>query len=51
MGVAMLSMFRIGELAAAAGVSTDAVRYYERLKILHVQAVHEPATAYTPKKM
>lgn len=30
----MLSSLRIGELASAAGVSTDAVRYYERLKIL-----------------
>jgi DNA-binding transcriptional MerR regulator len=30
----MLSALKIGELASAAGVSTDAVRYYERLKIL-----------------
>ena len=30
----MSSALRIGELASAAGVSTDAVRYYERLKIL-----------------
>ena len=30
----MSSELRIGELASAAGVSTDAVRYYERLKIL-----------------
>src|SRR6266404_3972185 len=30
----MLSALRIGELASAAGVTTDAVRYYERLKIL-----------------
>ena len=26
--------FRIGELATRAGVSIDAVRYYERLKLL-----------------
>ena len=30
----MASALRIGELASAAGVTTDAVRYYERLKIL-----------------
>jgi DNA-binding transcriptional MerR regulator len=30
----MSSVLRIGELASAAGVTTDAVRYYERLKIL-----------------
>jgi len=30
----MSSALRIGELASAAGVTTDAVRYYERLKIL-----------------
>ena len=29
-----MSALRIGELASAAGVSTDSVRYYERLKIL-----------------
>jgi DNA-binding transcriptional MerR regulator len=30
----MSNTLRIGELASAAGVSTDAVRYYERLRIL-----------------
>ena len=30
----MASALRIGELASAANVTTDAVRYYERLKIL-----------------
>ena len=30
----MASALRIGELASAAGVTTDAVRFYERLKIL-----------------
>ena len=30
----MASQLRIGELASAANVTTDAVRYYERLKIL-----------------
>src|SRR5882724_7843430 len=30
----MASALRIGELASTAGVTTDAVRYYERLKIL-----------------
>ena len=30
----MASALRIGELAFAAGVTTDTVRYYERLKIL-----------------
>lgn len=30
----MSRVLRIGELASAAGVTTDAVRYYERLKIL-----------------
>ena len=30
----MSSVLRIGELASAAGVTADAVRYYERLKIL-----------------
>jgi DNA-binding transcriptional MerR regulator len=30
----MAGALRIGELASAAGVTTDAVRYYERLKIL-----------------
>jgi len=30
----MNSEFRIGEVAARAGVSIDAVRYYERLKLL-----------------
>ena len=30
----MASALRIGELASAAGVTTDALRYYERLKIL-----------------
>lgn len=30
----MASALRIGELASAAGVTTDAVRYYDRLKIL-----------------
>jgi DNA-binding transcriptional MerR regulator len=30
----MASALRIGELASAANITTDAVRYYERLKIL-----------------
>ena len=30
----MSSALKIGELASAAGVTTDAVRYYERLKLL-----------------
>src|SRR6266852_7603793 len=33
-GFVDLTEFRIGELATRAGVSIDAVRYYERLKLL-----------------
>ena len=31
----MTGALKIGELASAVGVSTDTVRYYERLNLLH----------------
>lgn len=42
--------FTIGELAARTGMTPDALRYYERLRVIAPRAVPPPGTASTPAR-